>query len=165
MSKLQPETRYTRAEKFCSCGKKLSRGNKTGYCKECVKGKGFNISNNNTRVNHIVLMQEGKLERLNWWAKAKIKIYFLEKQNNKCIICGIDNVWNGKELIFILDHIDGDSTNHTEENFRLICHNCDSQLPTYKSKNKGNGRKYDREYRRKHNPIVGDGTALEMRRA
>lgn len=27
-------------------------------------------------------------------------------------------------------------------NLRMICSNCDSQLPTYKSKNKGNGRHY-----------------------
>ena len=35
------------------------------------------------------------------------------------------------------------------ENFRLVCCNCDAQLPTFKSKNRGNGRSYDRNYRRK----------------
>ena len=32
----------------------------------------------------------------------------------------------------------------------MICPNCDSQLPTYKSKNKGKGREYDKEYRLKY---------------
>ncbi len=31
-----------------------------------------------------------------------------------------------------------------EENLSLICSNCDANLPTYKSKNKGNGRHYRR---------------------
>ena len=40
----------------------------------------------------------------------------------------------------ILDHIDGDASNNTRENFRCVCPNCDSQLDTYKSKNKNSAR-------------------------
>jgi protein-arginine kinase activator protein McsA len=70
-----------------------------------------------------------------------LKKYFLVDQNNKCDICGIDNFWNGKPLIFVMDHIDGDASNNKRDNLRLICHNCDSQLDTYKSKNKNSARK------------------------
>ncbi|WIM86214.1 hypothetical protein PT015_14985 [Candidatus Mycobacterium wuenschmannii] len=31
------------------------------------------------------------------------------------------------------------------ENLRLICPNCDSQLPTYKARNRGSGRHYRRQ--------------------
>ena len=34
----------------------------------------------------------------------------------------------------------GNSSNNMRDNLRLVCPNCDSQLDTYKSKNKGNGR-------------------------
>lgn len=65
-----------------------------------------------------------------------IKRIIMSEQNNKCNICGIDNIWNGKKMVLILDHIDGNAANNTRKNLRCICHNCDSQLPTYKSKNK-----------------------------
>jgi predicted nucleic acid-binding Zn ribbon protein len=68
-----------------------------------------------------------------------IKKYVLELQKHKCCICGITE-WQGQPVPLVLDHIDGHSENNDLTNLRLVCGNCDMQLPTYKSKNKGNGR-------------------------
>lgn len=68
------------------------------------------------------------------------KTRLLALQNNKCAICNLPNQWNGKELKFVLDHIDGNSDNNIISNVRLICPNCDSQLSTFKSKNKTSAR-------------------------
>lgn len=57
----------------------------------------------------------------------------------KCEICGISD-WNGKKLVLVLDHIDGNPDNNQPSNLRWVCPNCDSQLPTYKGRNKGKGR-------------------------
>ena len=78
-----------------------------------------------------------------------LKPHILKEQDNCCDICGVDNTWNGKPLNFVLDHIDGDAGNNLRINLRLICHNCDSQLDTYKSKNKNSARKerYIRNYK------------------
>lgn len=54
----------------------------------------------------------------------------------ECALCGI-NSWRGQKLDLRLDHIDGDSGNHHPSNLRLICHNCDSQLPTFSHRNVG----------------------------
>lgn len=50
------------------------------------------------------------------------------------------NKWNNKELMFVLDHINGDADDNNRDNLRLICPNCDSQLDTFKSKNKNSAR-------------------------
>ena len=77
---------------------------------------------------------------VNTTLKNCIRTYILEKQDNKCKICGLPTIWNNKQLNLILDHIDGDASNNYEDNLRLICPNCDSQLDTYKSKNKNSAR-------------------------
>jgi hypothetical protein len=48
----------------------------------------------------------------------------------KCAICGI-NEWQGQPLVLRLDHINGVPNDHRLENLRLVCPNCDSQLPTF----------------------------------
>jgi hypothetical protein len=68
------------------------------------------------------------------------KKHFIEEQTHKCDICEILDEWNDKKLVFILDHIDGDADNNERINLRLICPNCDSQLDTFKSKNKNSAR-------------------------
>ena len=65
----------------------------------------------------------------------------LKEQDNKCDICKIEDNWNNKKLVFVLDHIDGDASNNKRDNLRCVCPNCDSQLDTYKSKNKNSARK------------------------
>lgn len=73
-----------------------------------------------------------------------VREYIKEKQSNCCAICSLDK-WLGKDIPLVLDHINGHSEDNSPENLRLVCGNCDMQLPTYKAKNIGNGRAYRRE--------------------
>ncbi len=87
-----------------------------------------------------------KYNRANYQPKS-FKKDILKEQDNKCAICGCSPEHNGKPLVFILDHIDGHASNNRRDNLRLICPNCDSQLDTYKSKNKNGERSYYRYHR------------------
>lgn len=68
-----------------------------------------------------------------------VKKYLRKKHGDKCSICGHGSIWNGKPLVLVCDHINGVPNDWTISNIRLVCPHCDSQLPTFKSKNKGNG--------------------------
>ena len=74
-----------------------------------------------------------------------IREYIGRFQQHRCAICHIRAEWQGRSLHLVLDHVDGNAENNCRDNLRLICPNCDSQLPTFKSRNKGNGRHYRRQ--------------------
>jgi 5-methylcytosine-specific restriction endonuclease McrA len=74
-----------------------------------------------------------------------VRDYLYQEQGGRCAICGIEDTWNGVTPALIVDHIDGDASDSRRENLRLICPNCDSQLPTYKARNRGSGRYYRRQ--------------------
>ena len=79
---------------------------------------------------------------------AWIKPIIIKEQGNKCILCGNIAIWEGNPLVLVLDHIDGNAGNNVRENLRCVCPNCDSQLDTFKSKNKNSTRHY---YRYRYN--------------
>lgn len=54
----------------------------------------------------------------------------------QCALCGIGPEWQGKPMPLILDHINGINNDHRLNNLRFVCSNCDTQLPTYKSRNR-----------------------------
>lgn len=51
--------------------------------------------------------------------------------------CGNIGIWEDKELILELDHINGISNDNRVENLRWICPNCHSQTETYRRKTLG----------------------------
>ena len=69
---------------------------------------------------------------------------YLLRRANGCELCAT-TTWTGQPVPLAMDHIDGDPTNDHLDNLRLICPNCDALLPTYKSRNRGNGRASRRE--------------------
>lgn len=48
-----------------------------------------------------------------------------------CEICGQDEIWRGRPMSMILDHINGVRDDHRLENLRIVCPNCAATLPTH----------------------------------
>src|SRR3954463_6659081 len=71
------------------------------------------------------------------------KRYLLQTQGRRCAVCGLTE-WRGEPIPLVLDHINGESTDWRVANLRLVCGNCDMQLPTFKSRNRGKGRAWRR---------------------
>jgi hypothetical protein len=63
-----------------------------------------------------------------------MSFYVKKLRGNKCEECGITE-WLNKELVMHVDHVDGDRTNNTLDNLKILCPNCHSQTPTFASKN------------------------------
>lgn len=70
---------------------------------------------------------------------ASVKRYLNETVGYKCAECGISE-YNNKPIVLEMEHKDGNSLNNSLDNLCYLCPNCHSQTPTYKNKNKGNGR-------------------------
>ena len=67
--------------------------------------------------------------------RLKIRVIKSGKVPYQCFNCGNTGLWQGKKLTLVLDHKNGVKLDHRLENLRFVCPNCDSQLPTYKSRN------------------------------
>lgn len=137
--------KYIREEKtVCkNCGKEFIP-KKTSFGKYCSVKCQFEYQSKEQYKNYLENPQLYYGKTIRW-----VKKHILEEQNHKCDICGMEDTWNSKPITFILDHIDGHANNNERSNLRLICPNCDSQLDTYKSKNKNSDRK--NRYRKSRN--------------
>ena len=52
-----------------------------------------------------------------------------------CELCGQGEVWNGRRMSLVLDHINGVSNDHRLENLQIVCANCAATLDTHCGRN------------------------------
>lgn len=48
-----------------------------------------------------------------------------------CEMCGQDEMWHGRPMGMVLDHINGVRDDHRLENLRIVCPNCAATLETH----------------------------------
>jgi 5-methylcytosine-specific restriction endonuclease McrA len=54
----------------------------------------------------------------------------------ECEMCGQGDVWRGRRMSMVLDHINGVHDDHRLENLRILCPNCNATLDTHCGKHK-----------------------------
>lgn len=136
------------------CGKEITKRNAKKYCcKQCEgAARGYNHYQQYLKDNTIA----SGIKNMNCYKK-----YILSEQDCKCAICNQSNIWNKKELVFVLDHINGNADDNSRSNLRLICPNCDSQLSTFKSKNKHSARSKYRQYKTQAELIIRNNNNVD----
>jgi hypothetical protein len=66
----------------------------------------------------------------------KERLYKEGLKNRECEMCGQTEIWNGRKMSLVIDHIDGNSLNNKLENLMILCPNCNATLDTHCGKNK-----------------------------
>jgi len=111
-----------------------------GQKKGCIPWNKNKTFEDKTNLKLIEKVESGKYKNYSDNSiRRLIRAYLINRHGHKCMICGFEQ-WLGNKIPLVCDHIDGDSNNNEINNFRVICNNCDSILPTFKGKNRGKGR-------------------------
>ena len=61
----------------------------------------------------------------------KLRLYGTGLKQRACEMCGQGELWRGRRMSLILDHINGEATDNRLENLRIVCPNCAATLDTH----------------------------------
>ncbi len=126
--------------KCFSCAVRIS--SRVKYCAQCRKPV---VRNKAIVEEWLCGKSTGSSGKNEYRLNSRIRQFLLEKTKYACSKCG----WSKKHSITNLvpleiNHINGDSKNHSPSNLEVLCPNCHALTPTYRALNKGNGRPYTR---------------------
>lgn len=61
----------------------------------------------------------------------KARLYREGLKERRCEMCGVGELWHGRRMSLILDHINGVRDDHRYDNLRIVCPNCAATLDTH----------------------------------
>jgi HNH endonuclease len=72
------------------------------------------------------------------YSRGTLKRRLLEEglKRPECEMCGQGEIWRGRRMSMVLDHVNGVHDDHRLENLRILCPNCNATLDTHCGKHK-----------------------------
>jgi hypothetical protein len=67
--------------------------------------------------------------------RLKKRLYAAGLKEPRCELCGQDEMWDGRRMSLILDHVNGVRDDNRLENLRIVCPNCAATLDTHCGRN------------------------------
>ncbi len=64
-------------------------------------------------------------------AHLKERLFKEGLKERRCEQCGQGELWRGRRMALILDHVNGIANDHRLENLQVVCPNCAATLPTH----------------------------------
>jgi hypothetical protein len=61
----------------------------------------------------------------------KQRLFATGLKDRRCELCGQGEIWRGRTMSLILDHINGVADDYRIENLRIVCPNCAATLDTH----------------------------------
>lgn len=117
----------------------------TTTCNNCLKSYTYKTNQSEGKYCSLLCYQEYQWKQIvidiiaGKGKSNSVKKYLLKTTSHICNKCK-NTTWNNQQIPLELEHIDGNSENNNLSNVELLCPNCHAQTPTYKGKNRGNGR-------------------------
>ena len=122
------------------------------YCKVCGKMVGLPIA---IYCSNKCQQEERYLVNIARWKAGEIpgahgdgtitgfvRRYLIERDGERCSECGWDKTHPVTGRVPLQGHhVNGDPTDHSEQNLRLLCPNCHSLTTNFGNLNRGKGRK------------------------
>lgn len=139
-SRLNGLERHIRKKKTCpECQSLLPyEKRKNNFCgRSCSSRYWYKHSDKTSASRKKTNLEDAETDRVR-------KRILVEQNGHRCEVC-LGTTWCGQPIPLVLDHVNGNPEDNSRVNLRLVCGNCDMQLPTYKNKNRGNGRSYRRK--------------------
>jgi len=126
---------------YAECLRKLGYNSSSGASfkklKERINELGLNVDHF-SKINKTKRNEKNVFTKNSTACQSVVREWFRKGNYSKyvCSICEQEPFWNGKPLIMILDHINGDNKDNRLDNLRWVCPNCNYQLDTTNGKNR-----------------------------
>jgi hypothetical protein len=83
-----------------------------------------------------IALDEALVERSSYpRGRLKERLFAEGLKQRRCELCGQGELWHGRRMALILDHVNGVHDDNRLENLRIVCANCNATLDTHCGRN------------------------------